>query len=110
MGALLHDGAGRSDVDFPRPGESHEKTATSRVVELTRGIKQSRPLASNALALKGSEACREAQSKAGQDTQPVKQEVEHAQVVAGPGHQSKKQSNTTAFSRLVWTPTVPLLG
>jgi hypothetical protein len=58
----------------------------------------------NALALKSSEACSKAQSKACQDTQPAKQEVEHAQVSRQGPDASQKEPNTTTFSRLVWPP------
>jgi hypothetical protein len=58
----------------------------------------------NALALKSCEACSKAQSKACQDTQPAKQEVEHAQVSRQGPDASQKEPNITTFSRLVWPP------
>jgi hypothetical protein len=62
-------------------------------------VKQSRALASDALALMDSEACSEAQSKARQDTQPAKQGVEHAQVSwQGPDSSQKSIQHYNIFS------------
>jgi hypothetical protein len=102
MGALLHDGAGRSDVDFRGLEKVVRKQRRVDLYKIRAEVKQSRALASDALALMDSEACSEAQSKARQDTQPAKQGVEHAQV-SWQGPDSSQKINPTLQHFLNWS-------